>query len=303
MRLLGWLRRAPQAPAPSTGEPPRRWTWIGGRRILGIGSYVLPKDKIEGDRLDLQHHLLKVAVGRNYRAPIRVPRTILDVASGTGIWAREMAQEFPHAQVIAFDIDRTPMERSLERLGPHGLFPRNFRFIEANALERFPFEDEQFDFTHSRFMSPFVPRSRWPGVVAEMARVTRRGGYVEMVEMNRAMTPSVAFNAIQDVADRLWVARGLSNNAAQELPDHFRQAGLSRVQQRQVMLGERRSMRQARNLLIADLLAVFTNMAPFIIKSGLISAEDYEALLGQAREELPRLGIVWPITFVFSLRL
>src|SRR5581483_4687510 len=143
-RLFGWFRRPPQQVEASDDTSRSRWAWLGGRRILTNTPYVMPKDKAEGDRLDLQHHLLKLATGKNYRAPIRQPRTILDVACGTGIWGREMAQEFKRAEVIGFDIDRTPMEASLARLGPTGQFPPNFKFLEADAFKPYPFDDEQF---------------------------------------------------------------------------------------------------------------------------------------------------------------
>src|SRR5215510_8044552 len=98
MPLLSWFRRP--APAPQgEANAPRRWQWMGGRRMLSVGTYIFPKDVLEGDRLDLQHHLYRLVLGGNYRAPIRQPRSILDVACGTGIWAREMALEFKQAQV------------------------------------------------------------------------------------------------------------------------------------------------------------------------------------------------------------
>src|SRR5689334_13460782 len=58
MRLFGWFRRAPQEDQ-DVQQSPRRWAWIGGRRMLTSTPYVFPKDKLEGDRLDLQHHLYK----------------------------------------------------------------------------------------------------------------------------------------------------------------------------------------------------------------------------------------------------
>src|SRR5579885_1179173 len=112
MRFLGWFRRR----APEGQGTSRRWAWLGGRRVLVGTPYVMPKDKVEGDRLDLQHHLYRLLLGRNYFARLRQPRAILDVACGTGIWCREMALEFPRAQVVGFDIDRTPLEASLARL-------------------------------------------------------------------------------------------------------------------------------------------------------------------------------------------
>lgn len=303
MRLPGWFRPSRLEVEKADASPRHRWAWLSGRRILTNTPYVFPKDKIEGDRLDLQHYLYKQAMGGNYRAPIRQPRTILDIACGTGIWAREMAQEFKRAQVIGFDIDRTPMEASLARLGPNGQFPPNFRFLEADALKPFPFEDESFDFTHARLIGPFVPSQRWPDVVAEMVRVTRRGGYIELVDAEPAQTPSPSYRTLWSSVTRLLEARGLNAGSGPYLADYMRQAGLQRVQQRRFILGAGPLGNRQQRLLIADFLAALTNMQPIIVKSGMFSEADYSANLERTHEELPRLGVTMPIVCAFSVKL
>jgi ubiquinone/menaquinone biosynthesis C-methylase UbiE len=303
MRLFGWFGRPPQHDESAASHPPRRWTWFGGRRMLANSPYIMPKDKAEGDRLDLQHHLLKIAINRNYYPRLRQPRAILDVACGTGIWGREMAQEFKRAEVIGFDIDRTPMEASLARLGPGGQFPPNFKFLEADALKPFPFEDGRFDFTHSRFITPFLPIANWPHVVSEMVRVTRPGGYIEMVDFEMPNSTSFAFNTLLDkVFKPLLSMRGLHIGAGPHLADYMQQAGLTRVQQRRVVLGTGAQARRQQRLLVADSLAVYTNLQAVAVKLGIMSEADYGALLKQLHEELPRTGYTWPIVFAYSLR-
>lgn len=303
MRFFGWFRRPSQQAETAEESTPRRWTWLGGRRVLTDTPYVLPKDVAEGGRLDLQHHAYKLALGKNYRAPIRQPRAILDVACGTGIWCREMAQEFKRAEVIGFDIDRTPLEASRARLGPGGMFPPNFHFIEADALQRFPFEGEQFDFTNARLIGPFVPIARWPAVVAEMVRVTRRSGYVEIVDCESPRTSSQAFNLLNEAMMELMRSRGLNPGSAPFIADYLRQAGLPRVQQRRAVLGEGRQGDRQQRLLIADFLAVHTNIKPVVVKAGILSEAEYSAALAREHEELPRLGLVWPIVCAFSIKL
>ncbi len=303
MRLFGWFRRPLQDGAGEV-QPPRRWAWLAGRRILTNSPYILPKDKLEGDRLDLQHHLLKLAANSNYRAPIREPRAILDVACGTGIWGREMAQEFPHAQVIGFDIDRTPLERSLERLGPGGQFPANFQFLTADAFKPFPFEDEMFDFTHARLISPFLPAANWPHVVSEMVRVLRRGGYIELVDCEPWTTRSPAARTLLAAVIRLMDGRGLhAGGAAPYLADYLRQAGIQRVQERRFVLGTGPQHVRQQRLMVADVLSAFTNMQPIVVKAGIMSDSDYSTMLAAMREELGKTGLHWPFVFAFGIKL
>ncbi len=298
MRLLFWRTSQPQPDNPPA--QPRRWFWLGGRRLLANTPYVLPKDVQEADRLDLQHHLLKIAAGGNYRAPIRYPHDILDVACGTGIWGREMAQQFKRARVIGFDIDRTPIERALEVLGPGGQFPPNFRFQTADALQPFPFEDESFDFVHGRMMSPFLPIAQWPQVVGEMVRVTRRGGYVELVDMERTpFSESTAYHTIEQAIANLMEKRGLYVGVEDHLADHLRQAGLKNVQQRKFLLGTGREQR----LLTADILAIQSHMRPILIKLGSFSEEQFDALYQEAKEDTQRLGIKMSVVFAFGHKL
>jgi len=51
---------------------------------------MLPNDEREQDRLDLQHHSFRVMLnGKLHLAPIKGANRVLDLATGTGIWAIE----------------------------------------------------------------------------------------------------------------------------------------------------------------------------------------------------------------------
>lgn len=304
MRLFFWRKQPPQ---PTQLEAPRRWTWLGGRRVLTDTPYVMPKDSAEGDRLEAQHHLFKLAAGGLYRAPLRQPRAILDVACGTGIWAREMALKFPRAQVIGIDIDPSLPERAIEILGPSGRFPQNFRFQVADVLQPLPFEDGAFDFVHARLMSPFIPIKAWPQVVREMARVLKRGGVIEVVDGEQVpRSPSASFGQLFQFPQTLLEKRGLHVAMGDALMGYFQQAGIHHIQQRKFTLGQGRSASETarqQRLLAVDLLAAMANFKPLAVQQYGIAEEDFDRLCQQAREEVPRLGIVWPVVFCFGTRL
>jgi ubiquinone/menaquinone biosynthesis C-methylase UbiE len=302
MRLRFW-RRSPAAPREERPTTPKRW-WLGGGRALATMPYVLPAElEAEEGRLDLQHYLLKLAAGGLYRAPIRQPRTILDVGCGTGLWGREMAEQFPYAEVIGFDVNAEPIERAMERLGPGGKFPANFRFQKANARERFPFEDEHFDFTHARMLSPAIPRDEWPYLVSEMARVTKRGGCVELVDMQQTpYADSAAYHTIAQAIAQLMIARGLYVGVGNDLAWHLQQAGLRRVQQRAFALGKGRLASREQRLLAADVLAIQANMKGILVQTGAFTEPQFDQLAQQAKREVSERGLVMPIIFVFGQR-
>ncbi|MBE3568069.1 MAG: hypothetical protein IMW90_20320 [Thermogemmatispora sp.] len=70
------------------------------RRSLPDVPYLLPKDPLEDQRLNYQHHALYRTLSNHYLAPLAPERvcTILDV--GTGIWAVELRALFPHALIV-----------------------------------------------------------------------------------------------------------------------------------------------------------------------------------------------------------
>ncbi|KAI4208406.1 MAG: hypothetical protein LQ348_000172 [Seirophora lacunosa] len=78
-----------------------------GRRYHAYkaGSYPLPNDEPELERIDIKHHVtLLLSAGNLHLAPLVNPKRILDIGTGTGIWAIEMAEQYPQAQVIGTDL-------------------------------------------------------------------------------------------------------------------------------------------------------------------------------------------------------
>lgn len=51
-------------------------------------AYLLPNDESENDRQDMLHELhLQILDGKLYLAPIKEPQRVIDLGTGTGIWA------------------------------------------------------------------------------------------------------------------------------------------------------------------------------------------------------------------------
>lgn len=105
---------------------------------------MLPNDDVEQERLDLQHHTFKIYLdGKLHLAPLSYPRRVLDIGTGTGIWAVEFAQEYPDATVIGTDLSPIQPE----------MVPRNCTFEIGDAEEAdWGFDEPKFDYIHARAM-------------------------------------------------------------------------------------------------------------------------------------------------------
>jgi hypothetical protein len=59
-------------------------------------AYPYPNDEQELDRLDMQHHMFKLVMGgKLYHVPLKDPKHILDIGTGSGIWPIEMGMFIP----------------------------------------------------------------------------------------------------------------------------------------------------------------------------------------------------------------
>lgn len=81
-----------------------------GRRYhayYGPDKNLMPTDEVEQERLDIHHELMLLIAGNElYKAPIKkgAHHKVLDLGTGTGIWAIDYATAHPEAEVIGLDL-------------------------------------------------------------------------------------------------------------------------------------------------------------------------------------------------------
>lgn len=135
-------------------------------------------------RYDLANHLLSGGLDFLWRAQaVRMvqawqPKSVLDLATGSGDLALAMQKAIPDAQIIGADFC-LPMLQVAARKGLHPL-------VVADGT-RLPFADNSFDTVTVAF--GLRNMESWPGALREMARVLRPGGHLLVLDFSMPRPP------------------------------------------------------------------------------------------------------------------
>lgn len=137
------------------------------------GAYAFPNDEVESDRLDMQHHEFQLIFdGKLFTAPIpkdKVLHRVLDIGTGTGIWAIDFADDHPESSVLGVDL--SPIQPSF--------LPPNVKF-EVDDVEAPWTYTQKFDFIYSRMM--MCSFDNYPKFFEQAFANLEPGGFLEMAD-------------------------------------------------------------------------------------------------------------------------
>lgn len=134
-----------------------------GHTYHGSGRLLSPNDASEARRMALQHELFQLCLGGNLvDAKLTLERHeedsepihVLDVGAGSGLWACDMAQRYPQADILGIDLSSALLPNDV---------PPNVTFEIADAAE--PWPPQLYDFIHMRNLVGGGVRD-WAGLLA-----------------------------------------------------------------------------------------------------------------------------------------
>lgn len=264
-----------------TGMQEPDFTWSQEQRQVQWPSlYMLPQDIQELNRLDFQHYLLRYALKANFLAPVEHPLSILDVGCGSGRWVSEIAKTFPQTRVIGIDKHLPPASTSSIA------FPANCTFQQQNILEGVSFRNGAFDFVHQRLLLHGIPAVRWPFVLQELIRVTRRAGWIEIVDVDlisHSLGPQTA--RLATTIEQMKRQSGSDPALPLRLGETLEAAGLQHVVTRTISLPIGQWGGRLGSMMKQDLAALMRSTKPiFIDRVGLAPAE-YDLLVHESLQE------------------
>ncbi|KAI9848913.1 MAG: hypothetical protein M1830_007259, partial [Pleopsidium flavum] len=185
-----------------------------------------PNDEKEQERLDLVHHIHRLVIdGKLLRAPIGSnPQRVLDVGTGTGIWAIEFGDEYPSAEVTGMDL--SPIQPSW--------VPPNVKFEVDDAESEWPY-NAPFDYIHGRSLCGSI--GNWPKLYAQALEHLKPGGWIELQEYEMWLhsddgtLENLATNCVeyQEKLDEASEKFGKKMNIVKTLEGEMRKAGFADV--------------------------------------------------------------------------
>ncbi|EMT65771.1 S-adenosyl-L-methionine-dependent methyltransferase [Fusarium oxysporum II5] len=155
-------------------------------------EYFTPNDEQQRDSIDITHHVLTLLLDgnltlvplkdsirvsgtsghRNARGYIDKLKRVLDVGTGTVIWAIDFADEHPNVEVIGTDL--SPIQPSW--------VPPNVKFELEDATKDWSWPENHLDLVHVRFLIGAI--ADWGTLFKEASHCCKPGGFVESGEIN-----------------------------------------------------------------------------------------------------------------------
>ncbi|KAF6808609.1 UMTA protein [Colletotrichum musicola] len=157
----------------SLAESITEYRRIHGRTYTQKTDYWGPNDERQNEGLDLAHYWETLLYGdKLFLSPIGDnPGKVLDLGTGTGIWAIDFADEFPSADVTGVDV--SPIQPSW--------VPPNCKF-QIDDVEQPWTYSYKFDFIHLRHMEACI--SDWPAFYKQIFDNLNPGGYFEIKDID-----------------------------------------------------------------------------------------------------------------------
>ncbi|KAK4155427.1 S-adenosyl-L-methionine-dependent methyltransferase [Chaetomidium leptoderma] len=266
-----------------------------GRRYHAFraGRYSRPNDEQEMDRLLLIHDMITRLIGGLYSAPIDKAKTrrILDIGTGTGIWAISIADDFPEAIIIGNDLSATQPS----------YVPPNVKF-EVDDVEDPWVHPTKFDWIFSRYMAASI--HDWPKLMSNIFENLTPGGYGEFQDFNllyysedSSLAPTAPLrewiSTLCDAAQSL----GRDPNPGSQLAGWARDAGFTGVVHKRYRMpigpwARDRTLKEVGTWNLMQVLNGLEGLSMRLYTQVLgWKEEDVRALLGRVRRDLADPGV------------
>lgn len=149
--------------------------------------------------------------------------TMLDIATGTGAFLRDLARALPRLRVAGIDLSEAYLQEARIR---HRNRPR-FSFLKANA-EALPFQDGSIDLASCIYLFHELPQKARRAAAREIARVLMPGGTFVFVDSLQS-GDIAAYDGLLETFPELFHEPYYRSYLGENLAGLFEEAGLTCV--------------------------------------------------------------------------
>ncbi|KAF5989750.1 TAM domain-containing protein [Fusarium bulbicola] len=255
------------------------------------GTYPIPNDDAEQNRDDMKHAMmLELTSGNLFFSPIvENPQKIIDLATGTGIWAIDVADKFPSASVVGVDL--SPIQPSW--------VPPNLKFL-VDDIEDEWMHGGDFDFVHMRCISHWLKDE--VKVLRQAHDHMKPGAWIEIQELDArancddgSLAPDAPLAKFFDTAEQAVASFGMKFRAGENLREPLEKAGFTNVSCKvlKVPIGtwaKDKKLRLIGLYLKTAVSDMFGAMAAKPLRK-VLEPEEIEIFLADARKDLNNVNI------------
>ena len=258
------------------------------------GSYPIEAENAaEMGRLSRQSRIATQVLGGHVPHTLDLSQFhhVLDVACGPGTWALDVAQDYPQTQVTGFDISRLMVDYANSIAAIEEQHNAHFRVMDAT--QPLDFSDNAFDLVHIRFVSGFMPASKWPMLLLECRRVLCPGGVLVMTESELPISTSQTLEYLHRIMAQAF------HLAGQGFSPDGRHLGITPMMGRLIRDANFQQIHHIgyandlsigtdlhRDYFYPNQVTVFRLVQPFLVQAGVIKQQEIERLYEQMLEEI-----------------
>jgi SAM-dependent methyltransferase len=263
------------------------------------GLYFMPDDEREQERLDMQHGIfLQTMNNRLLASPIdsEAGLDVLDLGTGTGIWAMDFADHHPQATVLGTDL--SPIQPSF--------VPPNCKF-EVDDFDQTWCFSQKFDLIHGRMLAGSVADP--PMLLQQAFDAIKPGGWVELqdfafpVRSDDGTMVGTAFERLNDNLVKGLQMLGRDGAWAANYKDFMEQAGFVNVTEirykwpQNCWPKDEHLKRLGYWNMVNTLDGLHAFSARLCTKVLGMSVEEFELLLAESRKDIrnPKIHAYWPM--------
>lgn len=254
-----------------------------------------PESAPEMARLIKQAHMLTEAMGGPVADEKHLAHVhdILDVACGPGEWVLELASMYPDKQITGVDISQRMIEYAKMQALRNQL--HNAHFQEMDMLQTpLSLPPNTFDLINMRLVSSFLFRApnNWATLLQECMQLTRPGGFVYLTDSECMISNSPSTERYFSLCTRAGYLSGNSFSVdgrqvaiTPMLGRLLRQAGYQNVQHKAFAVDGSAGTKNHHQF-YEDAEVVLKALQPLLVRTGVATQEEIEALYYQMLEEM-----------------